>query len=891
MVKDWINKMYGGDIEARERLFRIVISMGIAADIIAVICEVIFRQTIMTILPLAAGGIIMFLCLKWSCHTHKIEIPASIIQVMVNFLLFPLAFFISGGVNGGVAIWFVLGIFFIFLLFSGRKFYVFLSLTILEFILAYYVSYRHPEWVIPLGGQSSVYIDSALSMIIVSIVIGGIIRFQNKVYIQERIRSEKQRDEIEQMSKSKSAFFANMSHEIRTPINTIIGLNEMTLREDISDEVAENSIHIQDASKMLLALINDVLDLSKIESGKMEVVNNQYETGAMFSDLVNIIWIRAQEKDLKFKVNISSEIPSMLYGDEVRIKQVLTNLLTNAVKYTKAGSVTLSAQSERLSQNTVRLRIAVEDTGIGIKKEDLDSLFKSFKRVDEVQNHKIEGTGLGLSISRQLIEMMGGTITVDSIYKKGSTFTVIIDQQIVDENPVGNMEFMIKRKVHNREKYKQRFEAPEARILIVDDNEMNRMVACKLLRSTKIQIDTAKNGRECLDKTRNKFYHIIFMDHMMPEMDGVETLKKLRRQENGLCRKVPVIALTANAMAGATDFYKKKGFQGYLAKPVNGALFEATLLKYLPEELIQYNEEISGEQEAADTVKMISGRQKKSICITTDCVCDLPREWMKRFDIRTMYYYVYTSEGRFCDGKEITSDNLLAYLSREGAKAHSSHASVEEYENFFADALGEAERVIHISIASRASTGYDTAVSAARGFDNVYVVDSGHLSNGMGIMVLYAAQMAQEGYRVEDILQALKNLRGLISTSFIVPSADTLYQNGKISASVKKICDGLGCHPVLQLSQSRIRLLRMETGKITSAYRKYIRHQLGGSNKIDRKILFITYAGCSVKQQEEILAEVSKYRSFEHVIVQKASATISSNCGLGAFGLMYMKEK
>lgn len=890
MIKKWMDKYYGGAINFRERLLRIILSLSIAVSGMAVVAGICIGSRPIVLLPLVLMTAVSFLSFRLVCRYRKVGLAVWVMDILINIFLFPLMYFLSGGMGSGATVWFVLGLVYIFLLFTGASMYAALLLEMAVLGTAYFLSWKHPDWVIPMESTGSAHIDSLLAVLMVGIAIGIIFKFYVRMYEQERKKGEEQRAEIESISQSKSAFFANMSHEIRTPINTIIGLNEMTLREDISDEIAENAVNIQNASKMLLALINDILDMSKMESGKMEIVPTQYETGALFSDLVNIIWIRMHEKNLEFKIDISRHLPSMLYGDEVRLKQVLANILTNAVKYTEKGSVTLTAQSDRIDANRILLKITVADTGIGIKKESLEDLFSSFRRVDQERNRKIEGTGLGLSISKQLIEMMGGKITVDSIYTKGSTFTVTVEQQVVNPMPVGTMDFMVKRKLYEREKYKQSFEAPEAKVLIVDDNEMNLMVACKLLRSTKVQIDTAKSGKECLEKTNSRFYHVIFMDHMMPDMDGEETLHGLKKQDKGHCQNVPVIALTANVMAGAEEIYQEKGFAGYLAKPINGVLFEATLLKFLPHELIEYSVyEEDGEEEGS--VQTFFSAKKKKLSITADCVCDLPGKWLEQFEVTVMYYYVYTKQGRFSDQLEISSDNLLKYMQKAGSEAHSSAPPPEEYETFFADALEKAEKVIHISMASHGGNGYRSASAAAKGFDNVTVVDSGHLSSGMGIMVLHAAQMAQEGKSVEEICGMLAKLKDKISTSFIVPSPENLYRCGKVSKRVRDICEHLSLHPVLHLSQSKIRLRGVETGSVQTAYRRYIRHLLWDKKSIDTRILFLTYAGCSLEQLEEIKKEIKKYVFFDHIEVQKASATISSNCGIGSFGLLFMKKK
>ncbi len=887
MIKKWIKRL--GMITVREQILWVIIAFGMASTAVTLAMRPISELSFSIILERAFVFIISLISVVLVYKYNKFDLASYIMAGSFNVILLPEIFWATGGLEGGAVVWFIFGVSTVYLLFSGKIRLFFLAVTYIVCAITLYVTCKNPEMIKEASiGQR--YISAVWAVFVVGSIVGLFIKFQKDGYENEFKIAQQKSEELERISHSQSVFFANMSHEIRTPINTIIGLNEMILREDISDEIAENAINIQNASKMLLVLINDILDLSKLESGKMEIVPVQYETGAMFSDLVNIIWVRAHDKGLEFKIDISEDIPSMLYGDEVRLKQVLTNILTNAVKYTEKGSVTLSAKSERVGNNKVLLRISVEDTGLGIKKENLTDLFSSFKRVDEEKNRNIEGTGLGLSISKQLIEMMGGEITVDSIYKKGSIFTVTVEQGIVDSIPVGSVDFLVRRKLFDRAKYHQSFEAPDVKVLIVDDNEMNLMVAKKLLRETKVQIDIAKSGRECLEKTKTKAYHVIFMDHMMPEMDGEETLKRLKTQENGHCQLTPVIALTANVMTGAEKIYREKGFEGYLAKPINGALFEATLLKYLPTELVEYSEETTEKESINSTISLISQKRKKKIAITTDCVCDLPDVLIEQFDIKQMYYYVHTNEGRFCDTKEISSDNLLKYLDNSENIAHSSPALFDEYEGFFADVLSEAEKVIHISMASKASEGFHRASVAAKGFGNVTVIDSGHLSCGMGIIVLYAAKLANEDYSVEEICDKLEQFRDRISTSFVVPTAENMYRNGRIGKKIKSICDTLYFHPVLSLSQSKIVVKSIEIGSMESSYKNYIYHELKNKNKIDNRIVFIAYAGCSIKQLEEIREEVNKYIHFENVIVQKASATISSNCGIGTFGLAYIKK-
>lgn len=887
-IRAFLQSLFRGR-DFQERLVLMILAMAFAASVIGM-GRIILGAQIYVLAALVPMCIVSGMSLWIVYKFHKTRLASWLMILVSNVLLFPMVFIMSSGMKSGTPVWLVLGLTYIFLLFRGRECVMALFISMLSFLATYYVSYRYPYLMPPVSNRYYSYTDSYVTMLVVSCFIGFLLKIQSMTYEREKKLAQKQREEIEQIARSKDVFFANMSHEIRTPINTIIGLNEMTLRENISDEIAENAINIQNASKMLLTTINDILDLSKLESGKMEIVPVQYEVSAMFSDLVNLIWLRANEKELEFKVDIDQDIPSMLYGDEVRIKQVITNMLTNAVKYTASGSVTLTAKGERLSAESMMLRISVADTGMGIRKESLDDLFHSFKRVDEEVNRNIEGTGLGLNISKQLMDMMGGKISVDSVYHKGSVFTVELEQGIVNEQPIGVIDFAAQKKLSNRQSYRQSFLAPDAKVLVVDDNQMNRMVVKKLLRSTEVKVETVESGRECLKKTAESFYHVIFMDHMMPDMDGEETLRAVREQTKGFCQNVPVIALTANVMTNAEEVYQDMGFDGYLAKPINSILLEAALLKYLPPELIEYLAEENGtDSDEMAGLNQITSARKRKIAITADCICDLPEEWLRKLQISLMYCYVHTKEGRFCDISEVYSDSLLDYLKIEGNYAHSSTAPPEEYEYFFADALEKAEHVIHITASVDLSGAYPYALQASKSFDNVTVIDSNHISSGHGLVVMYAANMAEEGKSVEEICGALEQLKERVCSNFLVPSTETLHRNGKVGGAVHKLCCGLNLHPVLRMSQNKLKLWKIEMGNMHRVNRNYVKKLLHNSKTIDKRVLFLTYAGCTVRQLDEVLAEVDKYVKFDNIILQKASATVSSNCGVGTFGLMFIR--
>ena len=394
-----------------------------------------------------------------------------------------------------------------------------------------------------------------------------------------------QKNKSEQDSKAKNEYLANMAHDIRTPINTVLGMNEMILRENKDVEINEYANNIKRASNILVELVNDILDISKIESGKMELIEDSYEVKELLNDVITVINDKCKKKNLQFVVNIDKNIPSGLYGDVNKIKQVLLNLLTNAVKYTQSGTITFDINiMNRNESDNVELYVSVTDTGSGILQENLKSIFSSFKRIDEIRNTKIEGTGLGLNIVYQLLKLMKSKIEVQSEYGIGSKFYFLLDQKIVDNTPIDNYLENFKSQINKKNNYRVGFVAPEARILVVDDNEMNLLVASKLLKDTQMKIDIVSSGFGCLAKINEKKYNLILMDIKMPELDGVETLRRIRNG-NSINVDTPVIALTADVVAGVKEKYIKEGFIDYISKPIDAKKFEAKVGSYIPKRL------------------------------------------------------------------------------------------------------------------------------------------------------------------------------------------------------------------------------------------------------------------------------------------------------------------
>ncbi len=408
----------------------------------------------------------------------------------------------------------------------------------------------------------------------------------------------------EKANRAKSDFLANMSHEIRTPINAVIGMNEMILRESTEKDILGYAENIGKAGHNLLNIINDILDFSKIESGKMEICEHNYCISNTLSTVVNMIKMKAKQKELDFIVNIDKNIPDELFGDDVRLSQVMINLLNNAVKYTKKGFVEFNISGKRDNNDFLILKFSVKDSGIGIAEENIPLLFNNFQRFDLDKNSNVEGTGLGLSITGKLVELMGGTINVKSVYGSGSVFSVSLPQKIMGKSVVGDFNKLKEKSIDKNSRYKTSFIAPDAEILIVDDNSMNLMVVSSLLKKTQLKITTCMSGEEALKFMAKKHFDVIFLDHMMPGMDGIETLKRSKSMTNSMNTTTPVIVLTANAVMGVKEMYLSEGFEDYLSKPIDSNALEEMLIKYIPDEKITLRNEMTNEDtENAENTK------------------------------------------------------------------------------------------------------------------------------------------------------------------------------------------------------------------------------------------------------------------------------------------------
>ena len=586
----------------RVRLFNVLALVGGMISLLNGISSYANNQD-SVILGLNLGiAVLSFVLLFYAYKSGRYQFCYVVTIIMIFLMMFPYLFFKSGGYKGGMVSFYIFGILFTVFMLEGKVMFFTAFMEMVVYIATIMIGYQNPQMVVWFSSEKEVVMDLLIGFCASSISVAAVMYLHFRMYNKQQEILEEARIEAQSANKAKSAFLANMSHEIRTPINVMLGMNEMILRESESEEIRQYAKSIERSGGYLISLINNILDISRIESGKMEIEEGKYELRQLLDEVMLIAEKQAEQKSLKMNLIFDKTLPAYLIGDVIHIKQILLNLINNAVKYTKEGQIDIKVSK---NEEEMKLIFEVKDTGIGIKEENLPVLFDAFMRVDSKKNKKIKGTGLGLAIAKQLAEQMDGMIWVESVYGKGSSFFVQLPMKKVSDGKISNVEWK-----ETDERKRRSFVAPQAKILIVDDNPENLMVTRSLLKRTAVFVDTAASGEECVHKVRQNVYDLILLDYMMPQMDGIDTIRELKKDVQF---HIPVIALTADVTKGIEQTFLREGFCAYLSKPVMWSKLEDLLIKYLRDDLVFIREDLKEEQKIKDEeFKQLKGQLKEN---------------------------------------------------------------------------------------------------------------------------------------------------------------------------------------------------------------------------------------------------------------------------------------
>lgn len=573
-IKKIIRAMYREELEIQHKLLNLILTTVFLGGLTSLIVTVFLHQGAEVTVSISFMIIVVGLAL-WLANKKKRRpnLAAVILVFAANMCAFPFMYFTSGGMTSGMPVWFVLGLTFSWLLLKGVTCAVMYILNLLVAVTCILIELYHPEYISRMASDTAVCLDFIQSILVVTCIFGCIFKYQTYVY-------EKQKKQLEKANKAKSEFLANMSHELRTPINVMLGYNEMIRKESRESHTTVNAMKVEAAGRTLLSMVNDILDYTAIEEAGITLKKEVYDIRDILRDVLRYAQYGTEEKGLDLRVEIDPSIPRKLRGDAVRLMQIMENLISNAVKYTKEGFVKVCIGWEADSEGSGYLHFAVQDSGIGMKPEDVEKISEQFVRFDNKRTRNIQGIGLGLTIVTRLLQYMDSNLKVESEKGKGSTMSFRLLQEKESADAIGVFSW---EESTPQEEQEESIEAPNAKILVVDDNEMNLDLIKGLLEKTKIQLDTAANGEEAIACAKSHSYHLILMDHMMPVMDGQTAMQTLRKEK--ICDNTPIVVLTANAVSGAKKEYLAAGFDDFLSKPVVSNKLIQLLKKYLPQDV------------------------------------------------------------------------------------------------------------------------------------------------------------------------------------------------------------------------------------------------------------------------------------------------------------------
>lgn len=659
LIKKIIGEMFGEELAIQHKLLNLILSAAFCGGLLSLCASAAIQLEPVALLAIALLIAVVGLSL-WIANVKKRpQIGALLIVSIGNMVLFPLMYFTGGGLYSGMPVWVLLGLIFSWLILNGRWCMIMYAVNILAAVGCMLAEMWYPELVMPLESRNAAYIDMIQSMVVVTCIFGGIFKYQTYVY-------EKQRKQILKANAAKSEFLANMSHELRTPINAILGYNEMLMRETRESQTSEYASNVQLAGRNLLSLVSSILDFTDMERENLQLTEGAYSVTELLRDVLLYAEYGTERKKLELRIQIDEAVPQKPVGDIARLQQILDNLISNAIKYTNEGFVALEIGWEADTQQNGYLTVSVRDSGIGMKPEDVQRLNESFTRFGKEKLSNIQGIGLGLTVVTKLLRLMGSELMIETEPGQGSCFSFRVMQEVEDGTPLGKMN--LRDYYDFRGNAEEIWVAPAASALLVDDNPMNLDVLAGMLRGTKMQLETAANGEEALQRMRQNEYDIIIMDHMMPVMDGVEALHRMK--EEGLCQGKPVLALTANAVGDARERYLQEGFDDYLSKPVMYSQLLAKVKQYLPESVF------TGEPQTRGLFDILDKETGLQYC---------------------------------CDSEEFYREMLQSYLK---------NSRLDEIRTFFAEENWEDYRIaVHALKSTSLSIGAKALSEAAKGLE------------------------------------------------------------------------------------------------------------------------------------------------------------------------------